>query len=107
MFLGVNGRAPGSWKTMVTMSFPMCLFLRSCAGKGTLRVTYNTVIHTQPTHSLLRKDRRQAEQIPVALSILINWVSQAEDPQTEIQTSKFIRESMAPGREVGFPRLHP
>ena len=30
MFFGVNGRAPGSWNTIVTMSFPMCLFLRSC-----------------------------------------------------------------------------
>lgn len=35
MLRGVKGRAPGSWKTMVTMSFPMCRFRRSCArGEG-------------------------------------------------------------------------
>lgn len=27
MVLGVKGKAPGSWKTIVTISFPMCLFL--------------------------------------------------------------------------------
>ena len=30
IFFGVNGSAPGSWNTIVTMSLPMCLFLRSC-----------------------------------------------------------------------------
>ena len=30
MFLGVNGSAPGSWKTIVTMSFPMWRFRSSC-----------------------------------------------------------------------------
>lgn len=29
MFLGVKGKAPGSWKMIVTMSLPMCLFLSS------------------------------------------------------------------------------
>lgn len=29
MFWGVKGNAPGSWKMMVTMSLPMCLFLSS------------------------------------------------------------------------------
>lgn len=29
MFLGVKGRAPGSWNTMVTISLPMCLFLNN------------------------------------------------------------------------------
>ncbi len=32
MFWGVNGKAPGSWKMMVTMSFPTCLFLSSWMG---------------------------------------------------------------------------
>ena len=27
---GVKGSAPGSWNTMVTMSFPMWRFLSSC-----------------------------------------------------------------------------
>lgn len=45
MARGEKGSAPGSWKMMVTMSFPMCRFRRSCWGlvgvKGSMVLTWN------------------------------------------------------------------
>lgn len=39
MALGVKGWAPGSWNTIVTMSFPMCRFLSSWWLKNKARIS--------------------------------------------------------------------
>ena len=41
MFFGLNGCAPGSWKTIVTISFPICRFLRSFNKKKMHRLKHS------------------------------------------------------------------
>jgi hypothetical protein len=60
MFLGVKGKAPGSWKMIVTMSFPMCLFLSSWKQRG--RREGSQVSSKNPTQTALLASHAHYQQ---------------------------------------------
>lgn len=77
MFFGVKGSAPGSWNTMVTMSFPICLFLRSCNKRIKIKWKMSfgkmTIKHVQRYSSYHDKKRVNMYRILQSFNLSDSW----------------------------------